>query len=487
MSEQERSSLKLLDNINRLIQDSKDVKETLNNVVKLVSESLRVNACSVFLIDKKTKKLVLRATVGLNKDFIDKIELSIENKEGITSLAVEKLKPVVIRDAKTNTRYLYVKDLQEEAYSSLLAVPLIANNRPIGAIALETKEIRTFSRKSVILLTTLTNQLAHIISNASLLEYIRDNGINKSKIETFIEKSDKTHEIEKHKEKSDENEEINKTLNGIPASYGYAEGICYINEPAIDLDSIEEIFVNENDIQDELLRLNDAIQLAKEQISAIQRSMADNLTVEYAGIFNAHLMMLEDEGFHKKSEELVSKGLSAISAVQRVTIEYIELFSQFEDPLFSERATDIRDIGVRVIQNLKGIPEPVDQQVMEYSSDKIIIAEDLTPSEAARLNTKDIKGIVLEKGGPTSHSVILAKSMGIPAVIGVNGILNTAKVGDRILIDGKSGIVYISPPNQVLSELRKHKENYNIFTQNMESIRTEKAVTKDGFSYSIAC
>ena len=165
-------------------------------------------------------------------------------------------------------------------------------------------------------------------------------------------------------------------------------------------------------------------------------------------------MVLEDRGFLEKLRREVSRGHGAATAVKVAVAEYLEAFGRMEDPYLRERAADIRDIGRRIIAHLagRGTPDPA------LSAEGILVAAEMLPSDMAALDPARVRGIVTERGEATSHAAIMARSLGIPALMGVKGALRGINQGDRLILDANSGCVYINPGEVVAAEYRRLEE-----------------------------
>ena len=186
----------------------------------------------------------------------------------------------------------------------------------------------------------------------------------------------------------------------------------------------------------------------KNQITKIRSEVAKNLGEKEAGIFDAHLMVLEDKAV---SDDVVSEirksGDNAEQCLHRVTQRYIDYFSQLEDEYLSERSSDMKDIFKRLLGNLVGATAAGTAFLDEP---RILVSEDLSPSDTASLDEGKILGIATDAGGRTSHAVIMARSSGVPAVVGLRQMTEQLSDGDSVLIDGFEGIAIVNPTQTTL-------------------------------------
>lgn len=200
----------------------------------------------------------------------------------------------------------------------------------------------------------------------------------------------------------------------------------------------------------ELARLSKAIELSKQQLIELKSKVAQNLSIEMADIFEAHFLFLNDPVFLSKIEKkIVEQRMNVEAALEGVINESVKIYSSVEDTYLKERSHDIQDIGRRILNNLAGYNQ---QSLLAEESEIIIVAWELTPSHLMDLNHDTIKGLITEKGGETSHTAILARSLGIPLVSGIQKILHRIETGTPILVNGFNGEVIRNPlPNEIKS------------------------------------
>jgi phosphotransferase system enzyme I (PtsP) len=226
----------------------------------------------------------------------------------------------------------------------------------------------------------------------------------------------------------------------------------------------------------ESARLEKALEETRIQTILLEQQVAGRLAEPDAGIFHTHLMVLEDRGFLEKLRREVTRGHGAATAVKVAVSEYLEAFSRMEDPYLRERAADIRDIGRRILAHLagRGTPDPA------LSAEGILVAAELLPSDMAALDPARVRGIVTERGEATSHAAIMARSLGLPALMGVKGALRAINRGDRLIIDANSGVVYINPGEVVAAEYRRLGEERRRENDRLDGLRDLPAVSADG-------
>jgi phosphotransferase system enzyme I (PtsI) len=235
-------------------------------------------------------------------------------------------------------------------------------------------------------------------------------------------------------------------LFGIPASPGIAHGSVF--RFLHDEVSVATYEVSESDQEEEIQRFLEALEMTKSEIRTIREDVAKNLGEKEAGIFDAHMLVLEDRALIEDvKKEVRESGENVEKCVHRVTQKYLAFFDQLEDKYLRERAVDLRDISRRLQRCLSGTTA---SGTAFLDEPKIMVSEDLTPSDTAALDRSKILGIATDLGGQTSHAVIMARASGVPAVVGLRGLTDKLKDGDELLIDGFEGVAIINPSETTL-------------------------------------
>jgi phosphotransferase system enzyme I (PtsP) len=262
-------------------------------------------------------------------------------------------------------------------------------------------------------------------------------------------------------------------LAGTAASSGFSKGRVYI------LDRFSDKVIKVAKVgtrTEEHGKFTIALEKAKIQTIYMEKRVSETLSEDDAAIFHTHLMILEDRGFSSKVFDLIEQGLGATRAVHEVVQHYVQAFSAMADPYLRERSADMEDIGRRVIDVIEGN----DTTTVTLKEKRVLVAAEIFPSDLAMLDQTKILGIVTEKGNVYSHAAIMAKSLGIPAVLGVSGLIRAANVKDEIIVDGTSGHVYLNPDSAVKKEYARLEEDHAGRMKELEGLRDLPAVTSDG-------
>lgn len=265
-------------------------------------------------------------------------------------------------------------------------------------------------------------------------------------------------------------------LKGIAAASGIAIGdIFLLDSEEIDIPKKK---ISQEELPSEIARFESALLRTREEILRIQKNISNELGEGHADIFNAHLLVLEDRSL---IEEVISRLKKEKYTVEyifyNVLKNYVEVFTKMEDGYLKERISDIDDVGKRVLRHLLG-RKP--RGIYEVPHRKIIAAYDLSPSDTATLDREKVLAFVTDIGSTTSHTAIMAKSLEIPAVVGLEEITQEANNGDKIIVDGSEGEVIVRPKEKTLREYETKKSSYRELGRSLEKIKDLPAQTKDG-------
>ncbi|MDD5746187.1 MAG: phosphoenolpyruvate--protein phosphotransferase [Candidatus Omnitrophica bacterium] len=264
-------------------------------------------------------------------------------------------------------------------------------------------------------------------------------------------------------------------FEGIAASPGIAIGrvLLWDSEEY----TISKQTVPENKIPLEITRFEEALIKTRTEILEIQRKISVEMGREHAEIFNAHLLVLEDRML---IEEVINKikkeRVNVEHAFVVVLRKYLNIFSKMDDEYLRERLVDIQDVGKRIIRNLLGKQK---QGLLELNEKVIIVAANLSPSDTALMHKDKVVGFATDMGGRTSHTAILARSMEIPAVVGLKTLTPLVKNGDVIVIDGNSGTIILNPAKSVIVRYQKEKKKFLDLEKGLLRLKGLPAVTKD--------
>ena len=269
-------------------------------------------------------------------------------------------------------------------------------------------------------------------------------------------------------------------FKGIAASEGIAIAKVFkLEEPKLDVTASEV-----KDIEAEIRCFEVARTKTVIDLETIKAKATRSLGEEEALVFDAHIHMVRDPEFVGQiTEKIKTESTNAAFAFDTVANQFIATFEAMESAYFRERAADIKDIKKRMLSHLLGValndPSTISEEV-------IIIAHDLTPSDTAGLNRNFVKGFATKIGGKTSHSAIMARSLEIPAIVGIGTILDAVKDGEMMILDGIAGDVIINPTKTQLSEYNTKIETFKAKKVELKKLKDEPTMTKDGYRVELA-
>jgi phosphotransferase system enzyme I (PtsI) len=271
------------------------------------------------------------------------------------------------------------------------------------------------------------------------------------------------------------------TVQGIAASQGIAYGQVFvylqsdIEVPSYQVEAEKRI--------DEVARFDRALVVTRRQIAKIKNEVEKNIGPEEAAIFDAHLMVLEDEALIGETiREFEATGRNIETCFHKISTRYVQAFTEIDDEYLRERAGDLRDVTQRVLHNLLGQAET---SLYQLADRRIVVATDITPSESASLDRSAALALVTDSGSKTSHAVIVARSMKIPAVVGVRDLTRRVRDGDWAIIDGYDGVVIVNPSESTLFRYGKIQERKKSFEARLLEVNRLPAVTLDGLGVTL--
>jgi len=263
------------------------------------------------------------------------------------------------------------------------------------------------------------------------------------------------------------------SLIGIAASNGIAFGKAYkLITPDL---TFKKVTIKNSD--EEINKFHSALLQAHKELKRIRQKMADKQGDEYAAIFDAQLLVLQDPEFISLVEEKINKEkINAESALHDISEKYINELRQLHNEYMRERAIDIKDVTTRILAHLLHQPLPHLELITEET---IIIANDLTPSDVAQMNSQHVKGIVTSIGGRTSHVSIMARSMELPAVVGTETAARTIENGDDIIVDGNNGIIWINPTSRIQKIYKQRQQDFQAEKLAWSLLKNKPTITRD--------
>jgi phosphotransferase system, enzyme I, PtsP len=471
-----RDRLALIEQISEIGQDSTgDLRATLDQIVTAIAEGMECEVCSLYLFDAQRERLVLRATVGLDRESVGKVSMRVS--EGLVGLVIEKGEPVMTADAISHARYKYFPETGEERFHTFLAVPVqTARQKPVGVLVAQTLARRKFTRSEIQLLRTAGLQVGQILSHFRLRETLATREKEREEYRRrMIEANRQLKDYEKVGGKARVRAPLkmrHPRLVGLSAAPGFAQGLAHVVGTFL---STIDRNLRSRDIKAEQKRLEEALTRSRSELGTLKVRMAPLMPEADLKIFDGHRLILEDEEFIHRIRDAIDKGFTAESALFRVIDELSAQLLAVADGYLRERATDFRDVGHRVLRHLRQ-----EERKGAFAKPTILVAEELTLSQLTLVSHENLAGIALQSGGVTSHAAILARSFEIPTVVGVEHLMEAVIEGDHLVLDGNSGLVYVNPGTDVEKDYAGLTKRYEAFKRDLMEENGEPAATRDG-------
>ncbi|MES9855012.1 MAG: phosphoenolpyruvate--protein phosphotransferase [Sedimenticola sp.] len=438
--------LETLHRIVKKVNAAPDLSDALSIIVRLVKEAVAADVCSVYLTDFERRCHVLRATDGLHQEAVGKASLPLYR--GLTGLVCERAETINLDDATSHPRYLFISETGETRYHGYLGVPIIQHRKVLGVLVVRREEVQRFNNDEVTFLFTLAAQLAGAITHA------RASGdLN------VIEASP---------------DAPKRFLRGRPSASGVAIGTAVVAYRLADLAAVPDRSVEDPD--KEITDFHTAVTKVEEDLRRLQASLDKELPPEDLAMFDALLLMLGGDTLVTETVERIKQGQWVQSALHHTVEKHAQLFDNMVDAYLRERASDIRDLGRRILMHLQS--ERSEDRV--YPEQTILVGGDVSALQLAEVPKGCLVGVVSAKGSGSSHVAILARAMGVPAVMGVIDLPAGRVEGHETIIDGYRGRVYLSPVKQVKLKYARLAREDRELSEELEQIRGLPAETSDG-------
>jgi len=269
---------------------------------------------------------------------------------------------------------------------------------------------------------------------------------------------------------------MQKSYRGVPVSPGFAQGVSQVYRPYAP--ALREVVLGPGQVADELKRFRQALHAAERELHTLHTQVKRDLGPDFADFIEVQLTLLHDEEVVKNTEAFIREALRNAEFAYSQTVKSMsEPVAKSDVPLFRERMLDIVDVSNRVMRHLLGDDS---RSLLEVAPGTVVFAHDLPPSEAALLDPRRVVGLVLEAGGKTSHTAIMAKAKEIPAVMGAGMICDAVTDGLRVLVDGFRGVAIINPTKSRLHAYDDEIERRRVFRESLSALATTQPVTVDG-------
>ncbi len=440
----------MLDALRRIVQavnSADDLESALDIMVQRIAQVMGVEVCTVYLRSPDSKRLVMMANQGFNPELVG--VASLGEDEGLVGVVARREEPLNLDKAEEHPSYFYLEGIGEELYHSFLGVPIIHQRRLLGVLVVQQKDSRRFDEDEEAFLVTMSAQLAGVIAHAKATGAI--GGKNRRR--------DPSRSAE---------------FKGIPGAPGIAMGIAVLVIPEADLYSVPSRPCD--DVEGEVAFFFQCLQAVREDITDIKNRLQDRLAKEEQALFDVYLSMLDDRALGIEIEDKIREGEWAQGALAQVVISHVRTFESMEDAYLKERATDVKDLGRRVLAYL----QTANTRDIEYPDRTILVGEELTASLLAEVPREKLAGLVSVRGSSNSHAAILARAMGVPTIMGAVDLPFTQVEGAKLVVDGYNGIVHYNPAPELYARFEAIYEEQQQLTKGLEALRDVPSETLDG-------
>jgi len=429
------SMLKSLRSIVQEVVTARELPDTLAIIVRRVREAMRTQVCSVYIHDPVSDRYVFMATEGLNKALEGRFSLARD--EGLIGLVARREEPLNLDDAESHPSFKYIEGSGEEVFKSFLGVPVINHRQVLGVLVVQQRERRRFDEDEEAFLITMSAQLAGIIAHAGAAGSFR-NPTRDARVRAT-------------------------EFAGVPGSPGIAVGRVVVVSPPSDLKAVPSRACEDPEAEVQLFQ--QAVQAVRDEVMTIRGELSSRVRPEELALFDAYAMLLDDHALSGEVIERIRGGSWAQGALSQVVLAHVRTFELMEDPYIRDRATDLRDLGRRVLAQLQAGA----RGRVEYPGRTVLVGEEIPASLLAEVPEARLAGIVSVSGSGNSHTAILARAMGVPTVMGAVDLPFAEIDAAEIVVDGHQGRVLVDPVPELRQQYVEAMEAEQAAAREMES------------------
>ena len=442
--------LQSLSSIVQKVNSAPDLQSALDIIVSQVRTVMGTEVCTVYLTDHQEQRLIFRATEGLNKSVLGNLSLGFG--EGLVGQVALREEPINTNSAESHPHFQYLEDIGEESFSSFLGVPIIHHRIVLGVLIVQQTVKRRFDESEEAFLVTVSAQLAGLIAHAQVAGLV---------------------------DLRADAEAVNAEFRGVAGASGVAIGRAVVVAPPADLYAVPKR--KSRDPYEELTFFRACVARVRNDIDQLSLQLADRLPPQELALFEVYSKMLDSPALPAEIEELIEQGEWAQGAVAHVIRMHLKAFEQMDNPYLKERAVDVKDLGSRLLEYL----QQATQEPIIYPDNVILIGDELTASMLAELPRKKLAGLVSLRGSRNSHVAILARSMGIPTVMGAVDIPFMQVEGTELIVDGYAGLVYFNPTIELLASYEEIVEEERLVSRGLEALKDLNCETTDQHRVSL--
>ncbi|MHC6647839.1 phosphoenolpyruvate--protein phosphotransferase [Alteromonas sp. HB246098] len=449
----------MLTTLKRIVQEMNQIPAldtALFRLASRVKHTLSVDSCSIYLADYDTQEFILKATDGLHPDAVEQVRIGFS--EGLIGLVGQREEPLNIVNAHNHPRFKHYPEVKEEKYNAFLGTPIINQRRVLGVITLQQSRMRRFSEDEEAFLVTLAAQLALEITNADIRGALTLSNSN-------------------------DNTARQKNVRGIAGSPGLAIGKGVSPDKSINLKNWVVKRTQSPQTQIQLYRKG--VEVTRGHVDALSQRLDDGIPDDVKSIFQLYHHLLDANSLGREVEEKIRQGWDAASSLKMVVESYAARFQAMDDPYMQERAIDIVDLSDRILANIlyEANGQKVSEQVITEAS--ILVADEVSAPMLAEFPRDKLKGIISIRGSNNSHAAILARAMGVPAVMGCQNVTPALLEDKEILLDGYSGEVIVSPERNIKTEFIQLIDEESAIAEKIDAEADKPCESVDGCRMSL--
>jgi len=445
----------MLESLRTIVQEvnaAKDFGEVLKLIVHLVKQVTKTGTCSVYLYNPEDDNYVLMATDGLNPDAVGKVHLS--SRQGLVGLVAAKAEPINLEEAEAHPNFAFIPETGEQRFRSFLGAPIIHHRKVLGVLVVQEQEKRRFDESEESFLVTISAQLAGVIAHADAT----------GELDRLIHPREGVWE---------------RVYPGVASAPGVAIGSVVVVAPSADLNVVPLRHVE--DIESELCQFRQAMEQTKRDMHALDKSMVGKLSDEERALFDVYVRMLDDHALGGEVVSLIEEGICAQSAWSQVVLRHIRMFKSMTDAYLRERASDVEDLGRRVLAYL----QQSETKRTTYPDRMVMVGEELSAASFADVPLEKVAAIVSVKGSRNSHMAILGRAIGIPTVMGVVDLPWASLEAQEVIVDGHIGQVIVAPREEILETYIQQIYEEKLLAADLEKLTDEPCVTTDGHQIAL--
>lgn len=434
----------LLRRLREIMAEQGSAQSRFDKLVTVIAANMVAEVCSIYLC-RAGKVLELFATEGLDPSAVHNTRM--KQGEGLVGLVVDSGESVNLSDAPNHPRFSYRPETREDPYHAFLGVPLVRGGQVFGVLTVQNRAARQYAEEEVEALQTVAMVLAEVVAQGGLFDV------------SELDEPELTASTP-------------RVYKGEGLSEGVAVGTVVLHEPRV---MVEKLIAD--DPNEELNRLEDAINALRDAVDDMLSSSELDLTGEGREVIETYRMFAHDQGWRQRMRDAVRTGLTAEAAVERVQDDMRLRLTRAGDPIMRERAHDFDDLARRLLRHLSGHSVAT---MEDLPPGAVLVARAMGPAELLDYGRDRISALVLEDAASTSHVAIVAKTMGLPLTGSIAGICDSARAGDRIAVDGETGEVHLRPTLEVITAYENKRLLHVDRAAHFAAVRDLPAITKDG-------